>query len=54
MAAWNCSFCHATNVTSVCGCAKSREAAGRPTVKRNTIADLNAIQIEIPTRHKAR
>ena len=27
--AWNCDFCHATNVSSLCGCAASKKAAGR-------------------------
>ena len=27
--AWNCGFCRATNVTTLCGCAASRKEAGR-------------------------
>ena len=47
--AWNCTFCHATNVTTNCGCAASKCGEKSPTV-----VNLDDIHLDLPVRKTRR
>ena len=38
--AWNCGFCHSTNVTTLCGCAASKAEAGRTEIPEISVDDI--------------
>ena len=51
---YNCRHCGAFNNRGcLCGCAASREAAGERVAPRTTVADLDAIELELPASRGA-